>query len=136
MKKKLISLFTIVLVGLLFACSSPNDDSTDHHKNKVTSVEPIEAIDGHRSEVNSVGSEEEIFTFIGVIEEIHVKSNTALVSVEEGDISSGSLVGGVGLSVASDTTFEVGDKIKVGFDGLIRESQPLGINTTFVELID
>ena len=42
----------------------------------------------------------------------------------------------VDLSVADDTTFKIGDEIKVGYKGAVRESGPLGINTTFVELIE
>src|SRR5690625_6786210 len=80
MKSKCISFFLIGLVGLLFACSSPNNERSDHHQNKATSIEPIEKIDGRGGEVISVG-EGEIFTFIGVIEDIHVKSNAALISV-------------------------------------------------------
>src|SRR5690625_953243 len=138
MKSKCISFFLIGLVGLLFACSSPNNERSDHHQNKATSIEPVEQIDGRRSEVTSVGLiEEEIFTFIGVIEDIHVKSNAALISVEEGEIlKSGNSVGGVGLSVASDTTYKVSDKVKVGFDRMIRESHPLGINSIFVEFVE
>ncbi|MEH7250151.1 DUF3221 domain-containing protein [Neobacillus niacini] len=42
----------------------------------------------------------------------------------------------VDLSVNNDETFQVGDKIKVGFDGIIKESNPAQINTLSVELVD
>ncbi|GAA0603335.1 hypothetical protein GCM10009001_20370 [Virgibacillus siamensis] len=42
----------------------------------------------------------------------------------------------VDLSVNNDKTFQVGDKIKVGFDGKILESNPAQINTLSVELIE
>ena len=40
------------------------------------------------------------------------------------------------LSVNEAETFRVGDKIKVGFDGTIKESNPAQINTLSVELVD
>lgn len=107
MKKKRIALITLVLVGLLFACSSLNDDRTDDHENEAT--------------------------FIGTIEEIN--GDNALVSIEKGEILKSGRKVDVNLSVTNDTKFEIGDKIKVGFDGVIRETFPLGINTTFVELV-
>lgn len=70
-------------------------------------------------------------SFTGTIKEI--KSNTAIVSAKlgggEGDVF-------VNLSVNSDETFQVGDRVKVGYDGTIMESNPAQINTLFVELID
>lgn len=42
----------------------------------------------------------------------------------------------VNLSVNSDETFQIGDRIKVGYDGTIMESNPAQINTLSVELID
>jgi len=41
----------------------------------------------------------------------------------------------VDLSVANDATLQRADQIKVGYDGDVRESDPLRINTTFVQLI-
>lgn len=42
----------------------------------------------------------------------------------------------VNLSVNKNEKFQVGNKIKVGFDGTIMESNPAKINTLSVELID
>lgn len=70
-------------------------------------------------------------SFTGTIKEI--KSNTAIVNAKlgggEGDVF-------VNLSVNSDETYHVGDRVKVGYDGIIMESSPAQINTLFVELID
>lgn len=118
----------IVLVSLLFACSSTNDKSTVDKDNEASSLELSREIDGNKSKE----AFEEI-TFIGTIDELN--GDQALVSIEEGEIlRSGSKVD-VNLSVASETSFKIGDKVKVGFDGDIRETFPLGINTTFVELV-
>jgi hypothetical protein len=90
---------------------------------------------------NSIGSSEEknnevkteYSSFIGTIKDINGK--TAIVSAivfegnPEGDVF-------VDLTVNNDETFEVGDKIKVGFDGIIKESNPALINTFSVELVD
>jgi hypothetical protein len=73
-------------------------------------------------------------TFIGTIEEIN--GNSALVDVEEGDILNSGRSVYVDLSVNSEATFEVGDKIKVGYDGMVRESSPLGIDTLSVQLVE
>ncbi|HHU19140.1 MAG TPA: hypothetical protein GXZ58_02635 [Bacilli bacterium] len=128
MKKILYLLLMIVLVSLLFACSSTNDKSTVDKDNEASSLELSREIDGNKSKE----AFEEI-TFIGTIDELN--GDQALVSIEEGEIlRSGSKVD-VNLSVASETSFKIGDKVKVGFDGDIRETFPLGINTTFVELV-
>src|SRR5690625_3891572 len=104
----MIRLLSILLVCFLCSCSSPNVDSID---------------DDNDNEA----------TFIGTIEEI--KGDNAIVSIEKGEILNSGSKADVNLSVASDTTFEIGDKVKVGFDGNVRERFPLGINTTFVELL-
>jgi len=128
LKKILYLLLMIVLVSLLFACSSTNDKSTVDKDNEASSLELSREIDGNKSKE----AFEEI-TFIGTIDELN--GDQALVSIEEGEIlRSGSKVD-VNLSVASETSFKIGDKVKVGFDGDIRETFPLGINTTFVELV-
>ena len=70
-------------------------------------------------------------SFIGTIDEIN--DGLALVTIEEGDIlASGNLVS-VPLPSEEDETFDVGDTIRVGYEGGVRESHPLQINTTFVE---
>lgn len=80
--------------------------------------------DGHETEA----------TFIGTIEEIN--NQIALISIDEGEIlKSGSRVS-INLAVNSQETFQVGDKIKVGYDGEVRESGPLGVNETFIEKIN
>nr|WP_106784462.1 lipoprotein [Lysinibacillus timonensis] len=73
-------------------------------------------------------------TFTGTIEEI--VEHSALVSIDEGDIlRSGSSVY-VNLSVNNTEAFQVGDHIKVTYDGQVRESSPLGITTLSVELVE
>jgi len=42
----------------------------------------------------------------------------------------------VDISVKNDEAFQVGDKVKVGYDGAIRESSPAQINTLSVDLIE
>lgn len=73
------------------------------------------------------------FSFTGTINEI--KDDRAIVSAKlfegnpEGDVF-------VDLSVNSDETFSVGDKVKVEFDGNVDESNPAQIKTLSVELAD
>ncbi|MDQ0060468.1 hypothetical protein [Paenibacillus harenae] len=73
-------------------------------------------------------------TFIGTIEEMN--GDSAPVYVDEGDILSSGKSVYVDLSVNSEATFEVGDKIKVGYDGTVRETSPLGIDTLSVLLVE
>lgn len=70
-------------------------------------------------------------SFTGTIKEIN--GNRALVYAEFGG-SKGNVF--VNLSVNSDETFQVGDEVKVGYDGTIMESNPAQIHTLSVELID
>jgi hypothetical protein len=86
-----------------------------------------------RSEEKNNEIKTESSSFIGTIKEIY--GNSALVSAKvfegnpEGDVF-------VDLSVNNDETFQVGDKVKVGFDGTIKESNPAQINTLSVEMVD
>lgn len=73
-------------------------------------------------------------TFVGTIEEIY--GDSALVSVEEGDILRSGRSVYVDLSVNSKEAFKVGDTIKVGYDGMVQESLPLGINTLSVQFVE
>src|SRR5690625_3372876 len=69
-------------------------------------------------------------SFTGTIKEIN--GNKALVYAKSGG-GEGNVF--VDLSVNSDEVFRVGDKVKVGYDGTVRESSPAQINTLSVELI-
>ena len=71
--------------------------------------------------------------FVGTIETI--ENDNALVKIEEGEILKSGDKASVDLSVARDTTFQVGDKIKVGY-GYVGERYPLYIETKSVKLID
>ncbi|MCM3444820.1 DUF3221 domain-containing protein [Metabacillus halosaccharovorans] len=108
MKRKYPILFTVILIGLLSACSFSEDDI------------PV-VIDTENS------------NFIGTIKEIN--GHRALVYAKifegnpEGDVF-------VDLSVNNTKTFKVGDKIKVEFDGTVLESNPAQIITLSVELIE
>lgn len=87
----------------------------------------------NNSEKKNIVIKTESSSFIGTIKKIN--GNNALVSAKifkgnpEGDVF-------VDLSVNNDETFNVGDKIKVGFDGIVKESNPAQINTLSVELVD
>ncbi|WP_062109868.1 DUF3221 domain-containing protein [Bacillus niameyensis] len=89
------------------------------------------SIDQNEDENNDIKTEN--FSFIGTIKEI--SGNRAIVSATifennpEGDVF-------VDLSVNNKQSFKVGDKVKVGFDGTVRESNPAQINTLSVELVD
>jgi hypothetical protein len=86
-----------------------------------------------KSEEKNSEIKTESSSFIGTIKEIN--GNSAIVSAKvfegnpEGDVF-------VDLSVNNDETFQVGDRVKVGFDGTIKESNPAQINTLSVELVD
>lgn len=98
----------MILIGLLPACSSSNSEQSDDSETEHTFTGTIEIIEGQH----------------------------ATVDIEEGKILKSGRKVRVDLSVANDTTFQAGDEIRVGYDGEVRESGPLGINTTFVELIE
>lgn len=83
------------------------------------------------SEENEIKTESSSFT--GTIKEIN--DNRALVSakVYEGNPESDVFID---LSVNNAETFQVGDKVKVEFEGIIKESNPAQINTLSVVLVD
>src|SRR5699024_5082092 len=68
--------------------------------------------------------------FTGTIKDIN--GNQAIVYAKLGG-GEGEVV--VNLSVNNDETFQVNDKIKVGYDGVVMESSPAQINTISVELV-
>src|SRR5699024_4297118 len=67
------------------------------------------------------------FYFTGTIKEIY--ASTALIDGTMGEVL-------VSLSVNNDETFHVGNKVKVGYDGTIMESNPAQIKPLSVELVD
>ena len=71
--------------------------------------------------------------FIGSI--VNIEDDMAIVAVEEGELLKSGGEVAVDLSVAEDLTLNVLDRIEVGYDGEVRESSPLGINTTYIELL-
>ncbi|WP_397538158.1 hypothetical protein [Rummeliibacillus pycnus] len=74
-------------------------------------------------------------TFTGVIEEIN--GQTAIVYVTEEDDKDNVVSGIIYVNLAKnpDVTFQVGDKVKVGYDGTIRDTAPIGITTLTIELV-
>jgi hypothetical protein len=104
--KKIRIAFTILFIAIFLAACQSSDDKINNND--------VEA------------------TFTGNISEINQQN--ALVDIETGDIlNSGNKVY-VDLSM-SEENFKVGDKVEVGYDGVIRESHPLGINVIYIELI-
>ncbi|MFC7782917.1 DUF3221 domain-containing protein [Rossellomorea sp. GCM10028870] len=110
MTRIFIALATIVLLTIV-GCSNLTDRSKEKN-----------------NEIKTESS-----SFIGTIKEIN--GNTALVSAK---VFKGNPEGNVfvDLSVNNDETFQFGDKVKVEFDGTIKESNPAQINTLSVELVD
>ncbi|HZH58409.1 MAG TPA: DUF3221 domain-containing protein [Metabacillus sp.] len=108
--KRIFKALAIIVLLTIVGCSNSTDRSEEKNEIKTESS-----------------------SFIGPIKEIN--GNSALVSAKvfegnpEGDLF-------VDLSVNNDETFQVGDKVKVGFDGTIKESNPAQINTLSVELVD
>ncbi|GKV67402.1 MULTISPECIES: hypothetical protein [Sporosarcina] len=72
-------------------------------------------------------------TFIGTIQEI--RGDSALVDAAQED---GKVLGQIeiNLSVNPNETFQIGDKVKIGYDGTIMETAPLKIITLTVEKIE
>ncbi|MCM3768500.1 YobA family protein [Neobacillus niacini] len=100
------------IIGLLVACTPVNTDPND----------------------NEIKVDKATGFFIGTIEE--KSDQNAIVNVDQGEIlKSGNRVF-VNLSVNSNATFQVGDKIRVDYEGEVRESYPFRINVTNVELIN
>jgi len=73
-------------------------------------------------------------TFIGVIEEINGRRAVVYVNKTENSPISGIIY--VNLAKNPDETFRVGDKIKVGYDGTIRDSAPIEVATITVKLVE
>lgn len=106
-------LITILLSSLLFACTS---EEVKDDKSEVRGT--IEEIKDDKSEVR------------GTIEEINDYYAKVLVTESEG--FSGLI--SVDLSVNPDETFQVGDKVKVGY--IVMESYPVQIVTLALEKVE
>ncbi len=107
MKRKYLILSTVILIGLLAACSSEDD---------------------RKGVIKTENS-----TFTGTIKEINGNGAIVVAKIFEGNPEGDVFVD---LSVNNKETFKVGDKIKVEFDGTVLESYPAQINTLSVELVE
>lgn len=106
LKKKYNLLFILFISSLLFACNT--------------------------EDVKSVDEREGVYvTFRGRIAEM-ITDDRAIVW-EEGRDTDRILID---LSVNNAVTFQVGDEVEVGFDGVIKESDPAKITTLSVELVE
>ena len=83
---------------------------------------------------DSTSENEAEVKFTGTIQAIDDKM--AIVSIEEGEILNSGNEASVDLSTADERTFQVGDRVRVTYDGVIRETHPLSINTLAVERIE
>lgn len=72
-------------------------------------------------------------SFIGTIKEIN--AGQSLVGIEEGEILASGDEVMVDLTVTDGETFDVGDRIQVGYEGPVQGKMPLGIHTVFVEKV-
>ncbi|MDM5249359.1 hypothetical protein [Lysinibacillus sp. G4S2] len=74
-------------------------------------------------------------TFIGVIEEM-INDREAFVYVNKTEDSPVYGIIYVNLAKNPDETFQVGDKVKVGYDGTVQGTAPLTVTTLSVELVE
>ena len=108
--QRMFKALTIIVILTLVGCSQS----------------PVEGNDQEPIDIDEVKS-----YFTGTIKDIN--GNQAIVYAKLGG-GKGDVV--VNLSVNNDETFQINDKVKVGFDGIVMESHPAQINTISVELID
>lgn len=81
----------------------------------------------NENDENTTDSETPSFYFTGTIKEIY--DGTALVDGTRGKVF-------VTLTVNNNEVFHVGDKVRVGYNGTIMESNPAQIETLSVERVD
>ena len=72
-------------------------------------------------------------TFVGTIQQINGES--AIIGAAEED---GKMLGqiSINLAVNPNETFQIGDRVRVGYDGMIMESAPAQIKTLTVEKVE
>lgn len=139
--KKILGMYLLMFVLLVVsACGNqPNDDSSGSSSSNSNSLDnnssDISSLD--RSSLDSNSDDEVKATFTGTIVKINNQYQSVQVDVEEGGSSLKGEIITVDISVNDEATFEVGNKVEVGFDGSIQETSPLGIGKVFyVELIE
>ncbi|MFJ8234126.1 hypothetical protein ACIQ34_00110 [Ureibacillus sp. NPDC094379] len=72
-------------------------------------------------------------TFVGTIQEIN--GDSAIIdAVEEDGKTLGQI--SINLAVNPNETFQIGERVRVGYDGMNMESAPAQINTLTVEKIE
>lgn len=119
MKKRNFLLVSTLVIFLLVGCNSVEEYKEDEDKGTTEDV---------------LGEPQADPTFTGTIAEIN--GDMALVEIEEGAIlSSGDQVH-IPFSIDDVDNFEVGDQVRIGYDGSVMESYPLQINMTFIEKVD
>ena len=74
-------------------------------------------------------------TFVGTIEEIH-SSGTATVSEIEANDNKRLGIVVIDLPANAEEPFEVGDKVRVGYDGTTLEIAPVRISTITIEKVE
>lgn len=113
-RKRIIGLLMILLVvGLTYGCGN----TSKHGDNNTDFI-----------------NENEHFNFTGTISEMIDTDSAIVKAVLIENNPEGKIL--VDLSVNEDEVFEVGDQVKVEFDGPIMESDPMKIHTLSVELIE
>ncbi|MDZ5710637.1 DUF3221 domain-containing protein [Jeotgalibacillus haloalkalitolerans] len=105
---KLYTVLAIMVLLTIAGCSGPTNSNEHNHDELET----------------------ETVSFTGTIREINGKTAIVSAVLSEGNPESNVFVD---LSVNQDETFQVGDIIKVEYDGAINESNPAQINTLSVE---
>ena len=128
-KKSVLLIVIALLILALVACTNGSQESQGSAGN----TKQNQQFKNNQDTVDSTDGNEDQATFTGTIEEIN--GNMALLSIDKGEILKSGDKASVDLSVAPDETFQVNDKVKVGY-GFVGESGPLTIETKFVKLLD
>ena len=72
---------------------------------------------------------------MGTIQEIEITGDSAIVNAVEED---GKVLGTIriNLAVNPNETFQIGDKVRVGYNGIIMESAPAQVRTLTVKKVE
>lgn len=107
---KLIKVLTVIVLLIVAGCSNSFIEN-----NEITDYKTVDTY------------------FTGKIHKLIDDGERAIIIAKYGGSESKVIVN---LTVNAEEVFKIGDKIKVGYDGTIKESEPAQINTLSVELID